>query len=379
VDRVNSLILPGVESSQRVSLDDDVAAGIVRYRTDLSNSSSLGGLAVWRRGGDYDHYQLAADGAIRIGRSQRVRFATAGSRTDDAPSVQEMTGRAEGSFGGLADIRYDLDLRNWAAEARWRAISTGFRADAGLLQRVGFMGPEFQIVRTLWGGEAGWYNRVRFGVEGQRLTDLTGAVIDQKIEVSASYEGPWQSEIEALHTRRRDAFAGQLFPRAVTELSAFIMPSDVLSVGASLEFGDEIDTEDVRPARFHEIKVDTAIRIGRSSAVSASAGYQELSVAQGRLFRALLAQSRIEQHFGLRWSFRAILQHRDVHRDPALFVGDVAGWSNRLFSQLLLRYQLGPYTVAYAGYSGTVSDFAGLDVAPDERSFFIKFGYAFSP
>lgn len=49
--------------------------------------------------------------------------------------------------------------------------------------------------------------------------------------------------------------------------------------------------------------------------------------------------------------------------------------TNRLFMQVLLSYELTARTVAYAGYAGTASGFRGWDIAPQERSLFLKLGY----
>lgn len=375
VDRVNSIIVPGSQSSDRVSLDDDVVGFVARYRADLANSSSVGALLTGRAGGDYENGVLAVDAALRLGRSHRLRMVATGSHTRDPEPVEEVTGR-RGSFRGARwDVRYDLDARNWAVEAGYRGISRGFRADAGLLQRVDITGPEAQVARVIWGDESAWFDRVVLSVEGQRFTEFGGDVIDEKLELAAEYNGPLQSEIEVQREWRRHAFADRLFPLAVTDIEFAVRPFEAIALDGSIEFGDEIDADNRREARMVQFEVGAEFLLGRALRLRVRNQTQRLSVSAGRVFRALLIQGQLEYHLGLRTFVRAIVQHRDIRRNPELYAEPVADRTNRLFSQLLLSYQVNPHTVLFLGYSGTARDFDGLDVSPDERSFFLKLGY----
>lgn len=375
LDRVNSRILPGNQGSRRVSTDREVTGLVGRYRLDLPNSSSVGVLATGRFAGDYHAAVAAADATFRFGRSHRLGLLLAASHADDEPEVEDLTGRAGGFAGGRWNARYDLDTRDWEAEAGFRGFTPGFRSDAGLLQRVDLLGPEFQVTRLIRSGDVGWYDLMAVEVEGQRFTDFAGRVIDEKIEIGGGWAGPLQTVVEASHAWRREAFGTELFALQVTEVEAEFRPSGVMGADAALVFGDEIDADNARLGQGLQVGAGLQLLLGRSFRVSLAQRLNRLTIPAGEVFRAWLSEARFEYHFGLHLFLRTILQYRRVARDVELWVEPVEPESNRLFAQVLLSYELTPQTVVFAGYAGTTTDFEGLDLAPQQRSFFLKLGY----
>lgn len=375
LDRVNSRILPGNQSSERISTDNDVVGLVGRYRLDLPNSSSIGVLGTARFMEGYHNAVAAVDGTVRLGRSHRLQLLLAGSHADDEPEVEALTGRSGGFTGGRWNARYDFDTRNWEIEAGFRGFTSGFRSDAGLLQRVDLLGPEFQVTRLIRPGEATWYDLMAVDLEAQRLTDFAGNVVDEKVELGAGWAGPLQTVIEASHAWRREALGSDLFALQVTEIEAEMRPSGLLSLEADLAFGDEIDADNVRLGRGLQVGAGLQLLLGRSLRISLNRRLTRLRIPAGEVFRAWLSEGRFEYHFGLHLHLRTILQYRQVRRDPALWVEPVEAENNRMFAQVLLSYELTPQTVAYAGYSGTAFDFEGLDLVPQQRSLFVKLGY----
>lgn len=377
LDRRNSLILPGNQGSERISTDDEVAGLVGRYRVDLPGASSVGAFASGRFAADYHNVVGSLDGAFRLGRSHRVRVLAALSRADDEPEVEARTGR-EGSFGGIRwNARYDFAGRDWAAEAGFRGITPGFRSDAGELQRVDLLGPEFQLARIFRSGGGGWYDEIQLDVEGQRLTDFDGAVIDEKLELAAAWVGPLHSELEIAHAWRREAFGDRLFERQVTDIEAQVRPSGAVAIGASAAFGDEIDADNQRLGRGLQLGATARLRLGPSFLLGLGQRMSRLAVPAGEVFRAWLTDAQVTYHFGLHLFVRTIVQYRRIARDPAVWIEPVEPRSNRLFLQALVSYEVTPETVVYAGYAGTTSDFRGLDLGPQHRSFFLKLGYGF--
>ena len=375
LDRVNSRILPGNQSSQRVSTDNDVAGLVGRYRLDLPNSSSVGVLGTARFAEGYHNAVAAVDGTVRLGRSHRLQLLLAGSHADDELEVEALTGGFGGFTGGRGNARYDFVMRNWEIEAGFRGFTSGFRSDAGLLQRVDLLGPEFQVTWLIRPGEETWYDLMAVDLEVQRLTDFAGNVVDEKVEVGAGWAGPLQTVIEVTHAWRREAFGSDLFALQVTEIEAETRPSGLLSLEADLAFGDEIDADNARLGHGLQVGAGLQLLLGRSLRISLSQRLTRLSIPAGEVFRAWLSEGRFEYHFGLHLHLRTILQYREVRRDPALWVEPVEAKNNRLFAQVLLSYELTPQTVAFAGYSGTTFDFKGLDLAPQQRALFVKLGY----
>lgn len=375
LDRVNSRILPGNQGSERVSTARDVTGLVGRYRLDLPNSSSLGFLGTGRLAGDYHNAVAAVDGTFRLGRSHRLSLLLAGSHTDDEPEIEAMTGRTGGFTGARWNVRYDLDTNHWAVEADFRAFTGGHRSDAGLLQRVDLLGPEFQVVGLIRPDAAEWFDLMAVIVEGQRLTDFDGNVIDEKFEIGAGWEGPLQAQVEASHEWRRNAFGDDLFALQVTEIEAELRPSGWLGFDAALAVGDEIDAENARLGHGLQVGAGLQLLLGRGLRIALRQRLNRLSIPAGEVFRAWLSEGRFEYHFGLRLFLRTTLQYRRIERNPALWIEPVEPESNRLFARVLLSYELSPQTVVYAGYSGTTTDFDGLELSPQQRSVFLKLGY----
>ena len=81
-------------------------------------------------------------------------------------------------------------------------------------------------------------------------------------------------------------------------------------------------------------------------------------------------------HLNVRTFVRAILQYTDITRDPSLYGFPVDGRSRKLFSQYLFSFKLNPQTVLFAGYSDNALASQSADLLRQNRTFFIKLGYA---
>ena len=71
---------------------------------------------------------------------------------------------------------------------------------------------------------------------------------------------------------------------------------------------------------------------------------------------------------------RAIVQYRDVGRDPAMYGSPVDARSRDVFAQFLFSYKLNPQTVLFLGYSDNSAAVClrvprprGPDVLPEDR------------
>ncbi|HPC88565.1 MAG TPA: hypothetical protein P5517_07020, partial [Candidatus Saccharicenans sp.] len=119
-------------------------------------------------------------------------------------------------------------------------------------------------------------------------------------------------------------------------------------------------------------------RLGKRLELGLSHMLSRLGVEGGRLFLANLTQSKLLYHFNSRTFFRAILQYRDVNRNPALYNFPVDENSKKLFTQLLFSYKLNPRTVLFLGYSDNYFGYNGVSLTQSDRTFFLKLGYAWN-
>jgi len=80
-----------------------------------------------------------------------------------------------------------------------------------------------------------------------------------------------------------------------------------------------------------------------------------------------------------RTMLRAIVQFRDLTRNPAKYGSPVNERDQNLFGQFLFSYKVNPQTVVFLGYSennGATQDF---DLTRRNRTLFTKVGYAWRP
>ena len=100
------------------------------------------------------------------------------------------------------------------------------------------------------------------------------------------------------------------------------------------------------------------------------------SLAGDRVFVADIPQARLLYHFSRRTFVRAILQHRDVDRNPSQYIVPVNRENRTLLSQLLFSYRLDAQTVFLAGYSDNYAGTESIDLTQTDRAVFVKLSYA---
>lgn len=380
-DRRNLLILPGSQSSDEVSLDDAVTGMIARYRRDVGESSTLGGLLTTRRAGGYANLVGAVDAFLRPTRRQRLQLLAVASRTEYPEALSDQRVRVAKAFAGRSwFVRWDYEGTLWGVEASLRDVGPGLRTDAGFLPRVDLRGPEFQLRRTVWGDGHPWFDRVDFAIEGQNLENHRGQTIDRKFGVQTDYEGPAQIDLQLELARRENRFADRLFTLNTVGLSLATSPSTSWAVEASLELGDEIDSDNARVADVLDLRFGGRLRVGRHFRIDGAYRYQRLTAGGPMVFAAHLPQSRIEIHLGPQTFVRANLQYRRISRNPDEFPEPVDRESRRLFARLLFSYTANARTVFFAGYSDEGRGGGDVfELTRTERTVFFKLAYAWRP
>ncbi|MEO8034951.1 MAG: hypothetical protein ABI837_11020, partial [Acidobacteriota bacterium] len=104
--------------------------------------------------------------------------------------------------------------------------------------------------------------------------------------------------------------------------------------------------------------------------------YERFDVDEGRLFTANLTQLRATYQFNNRTFVRWIGQHLDVKRNPNLYTFNVDSRNQHFFDQLLFSYKINPLTVLFLGYSDNYLGDAQTNLTQQNRTLFMKVGYA---
>jgi hypothetical protein len=374
-DRQNNLLVPSNQGSRFAFLDDDVTSGVVRYRRDVGQRSTLGVLYTGREGGSYKNDVYGLDGLVRINTSNAIRFQYLGTETD-YPDAAGLGGRELSGDGW--HLQYDYLTRGWVANVLYTDLDPEFRADSGFVPRVDLRTAEARLQRRIWSDDGDdWYDQLVFGATGLRTEDHDGVLTDERLQLFADYQGPYQSLIELGGIVGEERFLDTLYSVDRLFGTFQIRPSGDLGFALSVEAGDAIDFVNDRPADLLEVHGQAELRVGRHVNARLDHIRQTLDVAGGELFTVDLSQLLMVYQFNVRTFVRAIFQYQQLDQNASLYTIPVDDEQEDLFTQLLFSYELNPQTVVYLGYVDNRFGFDQVSLTQLDRTFFLKVGYAF--
>jgi len=377
-DRLNNLVIPSNEGSSYESLDAGVTTVVGRYRRDVGPGSTIGGMYAGREGQDYHNRQVGLDGFWRLSRADAVRVQFIRSDTAYPEAIVARDRQPVGSIVGTAmmiDVQH-LN-RNWAVLGTFESYSPGFRSDTGYVPRVDARNVYGQAQRRFQRGGGSWFDTIDLGVRGWRFMRSDWTMTDQTVAGFVSYTGPYQTSFQFNMPRDIVVYQGVRYEYARPNVVAGIKPASGLNIQMIGRWGGGVDFANGRKATA-ALQVGPQVDYNPVSQVSVRLSYNldQLSVGQGRLYRAHLLQARVLYHLNVRTFVRAILQYTDITRNPALYTFATDRHTRKLFSQYLFSYKLNPQTVLFAGYSDNALADQRADLLRQNRTFFIKLGYA---
>ncbi len=380
-DEVNTLIFPANQESRSTLLENQgVTAAVGRYRRDIGASSSLGALFTGRVADGYHNWVGAVDGNLRLNRSTTLVFQYARSETRYPEAVAAAFGQKTGSFGGdLALSSLQHRSRDWQLSLDLRDLGRGFRGDAGFIPQVDVREGEVQLSRIIRGAPGDIFSQLRFGTGARYGEDHDGRVTDRAVWLGAGYEGPLQSSLEVGFALGDEFWAGRLFGLHAYWLELSLRPSGALALELDGWGGRDVDLANAREADALTVSPAVTWRAGRRVYLRLSHNFERLSTEGERIFDANLSQLRLQYHFSAAAFLRAIVQYRNVARNPELFSSPVEETTEMLFTQLLFSFELNPRTVAFVGYSGDRLGLTDTSLTQTNRTFFLKLGYAWRP
>jgi len=379
-DSLNNLVFPANAGSADASLDDDVTTVVGRYRRDIGSSSTIGALYAGREGEGYHNRQIGADLFWRPTQSDAIRVQYIRTDTQYPQSVAEEYGQSEEAFAGSGTwIDYEHVTEKWAAFGSYEAYDSGFRADTGFVPRVDIRTLSGQAQRRWFRGAGAWFNTLDVGVLGLRTTDDGWNLTDQTVAPYVNYTGPYQTQFRFSVPRDLTVYEGVQYEYYRPTVNFGIKPSGRSALSVRGRFGDGVDYANNRAAT-SVVQVAPAVEYRPASRVSLQLSYNldQLSVEGGRLYQANLGQIKALYHINVRTFVRAILQYTDISRDPDLYLFPVEQRTRRFFSQYLFSFKLNPQTVIFAGYSDNAAGMEGVDLQQQNRTFFVKLGYAWA-
>jgi hypothetical protein len=379
-DETNNLVMPSNQVSDFVSLDQSVWNGVLRYRRDVGNASTVGLIYAGREADGYHNRLYGGDAFWRASNTDTLRFQYTRSSTLYPREIVETDGQQAGPLddGGLfAD--YNHLSRSWSWFASYQDLGPGYRADSGFIPRVDVRTLQGTFARILRGSAGRWYSQIDLQAVGLRTEDHDGRLTDEKIGAEVIYNGPKQSLLDVTFSVNRTFFEGVTYDLDQVDVVGEIRPTGAMRVNLTGTFGDALDIVNGRKGDGIKVGPEVQYRIGKSVELRLSHNLERVGVEAGRVFTANLTQGRLVYYFGTRAFARGTLQYLDLDRNPALYRIPVEARTKQLFSQLLFSYKLNPQTVLFLGYSDNAQAAGTLALTRTDRTFFVKLGYAWVP
>ena len=380
-DTVNSLIFPSNQRSRGAFLEEDTTTGVLRYRRDVGQSSTVGALFVGREGEeDYSNGVFGVDAFLRLSDVDTLEVQYLRSETRYPSELAAAFGQPAGDFGDDAlELEYRRSSRHWNWSAGYRDLGREFRADGGFVPRVDIKRAFVWIDRRFWGDEDDKYTQADVSIFTSRTEDSTGQLTDENVELQASIQGPWQSFLELGVEREKRFFEGVLHEDLDRSyLFARAQPTGALRFSLFALEGETVDFTNNRRADELLLEPSIEAKIGRRFNIQLDHNLQRLDLPEGELFTANLSQLRLVYNLNVRTFVRAIFQRLDLRQNPDLFPVPVEPDEETLFSQLLFSYKVNPQTVFFLGYSDNRLGFDGIPLTQTDRTIFLKIGYAWT-
>jgi hypothetical protein len=376
-DRFTNLLLPSNQGSFSISLDQDVFGGVFRYRRDVGKGSTLGALYTGRVGDDYHNHVGGVDGFIRLSNTKFFKFQLLHSNTDYPDGVAGQYGLNKDAFGDFAlHAGFTHAGRSFAYIVSYDDLGKDFRADYGFVPRVDTRRFYAAIQPTIWGKPGGWFERIDFGVTALNVTDHDGTLTDRQLGLNLSYLGPLQSNGSLGANLRKEYYSGITYDLNSYYITFGIGPSGAFYYDVYFEVGDTVDYDNAREARSLYLENVIKWRFAGRLNLDFSHIFQGVSLGGEKIFSVHLLQARLGYHFNVRTFLRAIVQYTDISQNPALYTYPVDSKTRVVFTQFLFSYKLNPRTVLFLGYSDNSFGFGKISLTRNDRTFFLKIGYA---
>lgn len=377
-DDITNLIFPGSQGSKSESLDRSSAATVVRYKHDIKNKFTLGALYTARDGTGYSNEVGGFDADLRLTDKDRLVVQLLTSRTRYPREIVDEYDQPEGEFDDWAGtLRYFHDTRTWGIWGVYKDVGKDFRADLGFMPRVDHRGGEVGHSYVWIGSEDNWYSRLVLLSAMYYREDHSGNLLEHEYAMRFNYEGPLQTHAYIRPSLKREGYDGREFDLEELRFHICLKPTGRSHVFLDIDTGDAIDYDNTRPADRLNVNPGFWYRFGRHLRVEASYEYEKLDVEGGRLYDARIGQLTASWQFNARSFVRAIVQYVDNDFNVDLYEDDdIDSEQRELFTQLLFSYKLNPQTVFFLGYSDNSVANQNYSLTQEDRTVFVKLGYA---
>lgn len=378
-DTVTSFIIPGSLSSSIGILDSAGESFVGRYRQDIGEASTLGGLVTSRQSGDYSNDLFSIDGRYSFNEQHSLSYQALRSETRYPDELAIAHQQTLGNFDGDGlYVNYEHKNRDWTNSIRYRNYSNGLRADMGFLSKVGYERMEFYNDRYLYGDESNWWNKIRLHINWTVTHDTNDKLIRQGSETAIEIRGPMQSAMYFNRANVSEYWNGTLYDTSFFETFFQVLPNNKLTMQLATIVGNEIDLVNNRPADTTEISFWVQYSFTEHFTVSTDFAFSELEFQNDRIFTALINDFRLSYQFDLKHRLELTLQNQYIDKNQAMYLESVNEIAKNFATRLIYSYKLNPRTVIYAGYSdNAIASDEINSLFKTQKTAFFKFSYSF--
>lgn len=381
-DDVTSLLFPGLYSSDTELLEQSNTAFVGRYSRGFDNTSLIGTLVSLRAGDEYHNYVGGIDGRWQINDQHTIDFQYLQSETQyPLATALEFEQPLDAFSGNAALVEYEYESRDWRGGIEYYDYSGGFRADSGFETTVGNKLTQLRFGRVFYGEDDSWWSRIRTFIVHETQRSEDGELAERSSSLRFGIGGGMQTwlQLTLLDSSERDE--GVLYELNRARVYFEIQPAGSLWLSAVAVYGDQIDYTNSRLGKRRSISPNATWNITRALQLRVDGVYSRLETPDGeQIFDAALADTRLTWQFNLRSFLRLTFQYQRIKRNPDVYLEPTDAREKDIGRELLYSYKLNPQTVIFLGYTDRFIDDDTLNgLEPEDRTIFMKFGYAWTP
>jgi hypothetical protein len=376
-DAITNFVFPSLESSDSDSMEVKSYGSVFRYLRDFGQSSNVGLLLTDREGTNYHNRVLGADGILRLGKRDHLRWQFLGSRTLYPDSIALRNTQPTEEFGGKGiEIDYSHSTSNYYISGTYEEKSPTFRTDLGSVNQTGYRYIDLGGNYIWRAGPGHWFTWLSLYTGADIGKDYYGHTARKEIKANIDYNGPFQSYAGIYGKISQDRYEQEIFNTSL--LNYWIGGQPIKWFGFNLwsVFGKQIDYDNVRQGTGLQLGASTSFKIGPRLSLSLDHYYENLYVDGGKLYSANREYIKLMYHFNKRLFIRTIFQYAVYQKTPDLYNDYVESEEKEFLSQILLSYKINPHTAFYLGYSDKHYGNTNTDMEQTNRNFFAKIGYA---
>jgi hypothetical protein len=375
-DTLTNILLPGVFGSSLASLNQSSQNLAGRYRRDFGNSSTIGGVVTRRSAGDYDNTVASFDGTYRITDKNSFQFQYANSDTHNSQVLMDDFNLGESTSGDAYYVRFSHNSEKVFFAATHYDYDDDFRADLGFIGKVGYTKSVIGGQYTWRPEKKSWWNRFSIYSDWDITHDQQGRLIEKELEAHFNLNASKQSHIGLGGYTRVALWNDTLFDEYNISLNYFFQPKSGFTLGGGFSFGDAIDFSNDKIADRSDAYLFTDINLGQHLSMNLVHTYRKYARDGGNVFIANQSDLRFSYQFNIRQRLRLSIINTSVNRDVSLYDSEVDSHSRRLSNQLIYSYKVNPKTLLFLGYSDAGREAQDFDLTTTNRTFFMKFSYA---